>query len=163
MSEPNKRSMRHLDVSQLSPSMKARNPHLFEPPADFGQMAARQPGEPSEVPAKKVGRRRKQPNGTEAQFGRIVAARRDEWAKVKTIRFEGLSLRWGFTDTAPPMVYTPDWVITMESGKIICVEVKGPHIFDRDIVRFKGCRAGWPEFTFQMWQKPKGLHWIQLH
>jgi hypothetical protein len=53
-----------------------------------------------------------------------------------------------FADETPP----PKW---------LCIEVKGPHIFDRDIVRFKGCRAEWPEFHFQMWQLKKG-EWSRI-
>jgi hypothetical protein len=35
------------------------------------------------------------------------------------------------------------------------IEVKGGHIWDRDIVRFKGARAYWPEFAFEMHQKTR--------
>ncbi len=65
------------------------------------------------------------------------------------------------------MRYTPDFVVFYEwyakedwipSRTIIkLIEVKGPHIHYRQqaIARFKGCRAHWPEFQFEMWQKVK--------
>jgi len=77
--------------------------------------------------------------------------------------FEGITLRWA------DMRYTPDFLvfeyaeqwIGEQSGRINkpceikLIEVKGAHIWDRDIVRYKGARAYWPEFAFEMHQKTK--------
>ena len=41
------------------------------------------------------------------------------------------------------------------------IEVKGGHIWDRDIVRFKGCRAAWPQYEFEMWQLKK-REWTRI-
>ena len=95
-------------------------------------------------------------NKTEAEFALMLesARRRDEIIRYE---FEGITLRWA------DMRYTPDFVLfnfaakdqIRLAGSIKLIEVKGGHIWDRDIVRFKGARAYWPEFAFEMWQKMK--------
>jgi len=55
------------------------------------------------------------------------------------------------------MRYTPDFVVFRPSQKILFIEVKGAHIWDRDLVRFKGARAYWPEFDFELHQKRDGV------
>jgi hypothetical protein len=66
-----------------------------------------------------------------------------------------VTLRWA------DMRYTPDFVV-FHRAYIKLIEVKGGHIWDRDIVRFKGARAYWPEFSFELWQKKQG-QWKRLH
>ena len=72
-----------------------------------------------------------------------------------------LSLRWGKC-----MTYKPDFMERQPSengSDVTLIEVKGGHIFDRDIVRFKGCAAEWGWlFEFQMWQW-KGSKWTRLY
>ncbi len=71
------------------------------------------------------------------------------------------------------MVYTPDFVVfgmpvlNTETGgdvpsQLKFIEVKGAHIWAKDLVRFKGCRAEWPMFEFEMHQK-KGGQWQRIH
>lgn len=93
-------------------------------------------------------RQAKQPNKTEAAFGRLleIRLRKDEFARID---YEGITLRW------LEMRYTPDWVATTPENTLICFEVKGPKIWDRDIVRFKGAKAFWPQILFEMWQHTK--------
>ena len=72
-----------------------------------------------------------------------------------------LRLRWGKC-----MNYTPDFMDTnqplMTFGKPTLIEVKGGHIRDRDLVRFKGCAAEWGWlFRFELWQW-KDRNWTQL-
>ena len=54
------------------------------------------------------------------------------------------------------MTYKPDFMGAaglLGSQRPVLVEVKGGHIFDRDICRFKGCAAEWGWlYEFQMWQ-----------
>lgn len=66
--------------------------------------------------------------------------------------YEGITLRWA------DMKYTPDFVVfpSFPGALPMMIEVKGAHISYRDIVRFKGARAAWPEFAFSMWQKTRG-------
>ena len=72
-----------------------------------------------------------------------------------------MSLRWGKC-----MTYKPDFMERQPSENgpdVTLIEVKGGHIFDRDIVRFKGCAAEWGWlFEFQMWQW-KGSKWTRLY
>ena len=95
-------------------------------------------------------------NKTEREYGLVLEAlkRRGE---VLRYEYEGLTLRWA------DMRYTPDFVVFLPlSQPLKLIEVKGAHIWDRDIVRFKGARAYWPEFRFEMWQKARG-QWRRLH
>lgn len=116
--------------------------------------------------AGRTGTRRGIPNKTEAEFAlRLEAMKRN--GEILRYEFEGITLRWA------GMRYTPDFVVfeqtdsVMREGhdfitRIKLIEVKGGHIWDRDIVRFKGARAHWPEFAFEMWQKKAG-QWKRIH
>lgn len=102
-------------------------------------------------------------NKTESEYARMLEAQQRR-GDILEYRFEGVTLAWGADPaTGKPMKYTPDfWVIESAFrqnayiGDIRIIEVKGAHIFDRDIVRFKGCRAEWPRFRFEMHQKKQG-------
>lgn len=113
--------------------------------------------------AGRTGTRRGIPNKTEAEFAlRLEAMKRA--GEILRYEYEGMTLRWA------GMRYTPDFVVfwrdITESGiwtdGIKLIEVKGGHIWDRDIVRFKGARAHWPEFSFEMHQKKAG-QWKRIH
>ena len=104
-------------------------------------------------------RRRGIPNKTEAEFALMLEAQKRK-GEIVRYEFEGITLRWA------DMRYTPDFVVFEydynelpmyqgQQGRIKLIEVKGGHIWDRDIVRFKGARAYWPEFAFEMHQKTK--------
>lgn len=98
----------------------------------------------------------RQPNKTEQRFLDICEARRKR-NEIAGYRYEGIRLKWGGS-----MHYTPDVTIfENHNDRPVFVEVKCGHIFDRDIVRFKGCRAEWPEFAFSMWQWKSG-EWRQI-
>lgn len=73
-----------------------------------------------------------------------------------------MSLRWGKC-----MTYKPDFLQRSNyfpnALPPVVFEVKGAHIYDRDIVRFKGCAAEWSWlFEFQMWQW-KNATWTRLY
>src|SRR5882724_5134214 len=102
-------------------------------------------------------RRRNVMNKTEAEYMMILEAQLRKGEILRYI-FEGITLRWA------DMRYTPDFVIfgpgfghERENPHpfIKLIEIKGRHIWDRDVVRYKGARAYWPEFAFEMWQKTK--------
>lgn len=147
-----------------------RNPHIRV--EGFERMIPKVEKQPSSGPAiNKPLKRRKQMNKTEAEFDRMLSARmrRDE---IVSYEFEGITLRWGGTESCTPMSYTPDFTVfeSLEASstdtqgaavRIKFIEIKGTHIFDRDTVRFKGARAAWPLFAFEMWQK-KGGEWRQI-
>lgn len=111
----------------------------------------------SPVAAQKPLRGAKQPNGTERQYGLILEAQKRH-GDIDEYRYEGLTLRWG-----DGMRYTPDYVVYgWAIDRPICIEVKGAHIYDRDLVRYKGCRAEWKQhFDFQMHQKKAGT-WSRI-
>lgn len=95
-------------------------------------------------------------NKTEKEFSWMLEAQRREGAIHRWI-YEGITVKWA------GMRYTPDFVVFLSSPtegeawhtQVKLIEVKGGHIWDRDIVRFKGARDYWPEFEFEMWQKTK--------
>lgn len=98
----------------------------------------------------------REPNKTEAQFGLILEAQKRR-GDIIHYAYEGISLSWG-----DGMRYKPDWVVIIEDAPIKLIECKGPYIFPKDLIRFKGCRAQWKEwFDFEMHQKKEGS-WIRL-
>lgn len=111
--------------------------------------------------AKKV----RQPNKTEAAFGLILEAGKQRGDNdVMSYKYEALTLRWGEDEkTGKIMRYTPDWVVRrFGPGNTRVIEVKGGHIWSRDLVRFRGVRAEWQWlFDFELWQK-KGGEWRRI-
>jgi hypothetical protein len=96
-------------------------------------------------------------NKTESEFALLLEAQKRE-GQILRYDYEGFTLRWA------DMRYTPDFVVfpyalAAKQGSGLTgmklIEVKGGHIWSRDIVRFKGARAYWPEFAFEMWQNTK--------
>jgi len=96
-------------------------------------------------------------NKTESEFSMMLEAKKRA-GEILRYEYEGITLRWA------DMRYTPDFVVFSDewgtpNGMIIpvikLIEVKGGHIWDRDIVRFKGARAYWPEFQFELHQRTK--------
>lgn len=103
--------------------------------------------------------KRKGMNATEREYAMILEQMKRA-GEIRDYLFHPLSLPWA------GMKYTPDFMITPNSGleKRRMIEVKGPHIHYRQqaVVRFKGARAHWPEFTFEMWQRGKDKQWNQI-
>jgi hypothetical protein len=102
-------------------------------------------------------------NKTETEYSLILEARKRR-CEIRDYRFEGMSLSWGIApDTKKPMWYTGDFVVWPVAGVIELHEVKGGHIFEKDRIRFKGCRAEWgAHFRFVMMQKKEGV-WRKIH
>jgi hypothetical protein len=105
------------------------------------------------------------PNQTEREFGVMLAAQKIR-GEIIRYEFEGIRLKWGvYEKTGAAMWYKPDYFIVVRAVGVVhtyrCTEVKGSHIWKQDIIRFKGARAAWPEFEFEMWQKKEG-RWSQL-
>lgn len=98
-------------------------------------------------------------NGTETRYSLIL----DEMKRRGEISrwvYEGIKLKWG-----DGMYYTGDfWVVrnTDESKRLI-IEVKGAHIWEKDKIRFLGCRSEWShEYDFELHQWAKN-RWLQLY
>jgi hypothetical protein len=115
----------------------------------FGDPFPEQRQEPEAKP-KKLRGGAKLPNKTEAEFGLILESQKGRGEIIRYV-YQGITLHWG-----DGMRYTPDWFVILPARIHRCVEVKGARIWDRDIVRFKGCKAEWPEFEFEMHQKAEG-------
>lgn len=131
-----------------SQSTIAVNPHLCAPDAN------KTPSRPS------VGAGNGKMTGVEAEFALILEAKKAK-GQFRDYLFHPLSLPWA------GMKYSPDFMVTPNSGleKRRMIEVKGSHIHYRQqaIARFKGCRAYWPEFEFEMWQLKKGQGWKRIY
>src|SRR5215471_14170468 len=106
---------------------------------------------------KKVSRKRGMTR-PEREFAVILEAQKRR-GEIERYRYEGVRLRWG-----GDMWYKPDFFVTYEDeGNCFkCIEVKGPWISERDLVRFKGCKAEWTEFEFEMWQRSNEGRWAKL-
>lgn len=97
----------------------------------------------------------------EKEMGMILEAQKRA-GEIVDYRFQGMSLAWGRDpETGILMRYKCDWVVftgirTNDLCAIKIVECKGKHIFPQDMIRFKGCRAEWPMFQFEMWQLSGG-------
>ena len=101
--------------------------------------------------------RKRKMNQTEREFETLQLARKSR-GEIVDFRFEGVRLGWGDC-----MVYKPDFTALRPDGRIELLEVKGAHIFTRDIVRFKGCRAEWKDFfIFEMHQRDANKTWNRL-
>lgn len=128
-------------IKNASESFKLLNPHLVTPKAS----GARYRAESARV--------RGVMNKTESEFALLLEAKK-RTGEIVRYEFEGITLRWA------DMRYTPDFVCVFPNVlgvtlPLLLIEVKGAHIWSRDIVRFKGARAYWAEFTFEMHQKTK--------
>lgn len=101
--------------------------------------------------------KRGKPNKTEAEYGRMLAM---EFPMLtgKDIVFEGLTLRM-----SNGHAYTPDWVLKMPGGWILCVEVKARGAngyrqpsYQRAKLAFDQCKVEYP-FRFRWAEKVKGI------
>src|SRR4029077_2071135 len=87
--------------------------------------------------------------------------------EIVSYGFEAIRLKWGEDpQTGEAMWSKPDFfVIENAEGygeRFKCIEVKGPWINPRDMVRFKGCRAAWPSFFFEMHQRERDGRWTKI-
>jgi hypothetical protein len=123
----------------------------------------------------------------ERDFSLILEAQKRA-GEIARCEFEGIRLKWGVDpDTGAAMWYKPDFLVVVlptlnvQNGETIVdainkhgmaeerfstgikvIEVKGPWISERDLVRFKGCRAAWPEFDFEMHQRDREGQWTRI-
>lgn len=87
--------------------------------------------------------------------------------KIREYRFQGIKLAWGVDPkTGKVMIYTPDFYVVRAAFRqnpyisdILCIETKGSELHQSAITRFKGCRACWPMFSFELHQRDKDGGW----
>ena len=105
-------------------------------------------------------------NATEREFGLILEAMKRK-GEILDYRPFGIKLEWGADPvTGKPMLYSPDYTVwscryTIKDPPDTIIEVKGGYIHPQDWIRFKGCRAEWPMFRFELHQKT-AEGWRQL-
>jgi len=98
---------------------------------------------------KPVTKKTKGPNQTEAAFKRWFCARYPDCRLL----FESIKLR---IDSS--CWYTPDYFCPELS---VVLEIKGAHIFEDSVIKFKAARAIHPYFHFEMWQLENGV-WREI-
>jgi hypothetical protein len=149
-----KRAKRTIDLSHLSPGVRAMNPDLVKMSRDLTN-EVKILHAPTKTGVRKDKPDEEKMNGTERDF---LAWTKRCLTPSHVVIYQPIRLRWGGN-----MHYKPDFGIRLRStGAMRLIEVKGPHIFSRDIVRFKGCRAEWQDlFSFEMWQVDSGI-WRQI-
>jgi hypothetical protein len=107
------------------------------------------PGSP--VQSFKPKRGTREPNKTEADFARFM-----KMTGRGELDFEPVKLRIGAN-----CYYTPDWG---DFGAIrpTLYEVKGGHIWDDSLVKFKAAKERHKWCDMELWQKKKGGNWTRL-
>lgn len=135
-------------LSNASKSFREKNPHIYKQLGDKPES----PGLTSVVSNINPRRKAKEPNKTETEFGMHLYLQCKQQP-----RFEAVKLRIGDN-----CYYTPDWMVPRDGEKPIFYEVKGGHVWDDSIVKFKAAveiHGSWADF--QLHQKKKGS-WTRL-
>jgi hypothetical protein len=96
----------------------------------------------------------KQPNKTELEYGRRLGY---EYPGCE-VRYEALTLILMLDGQR--FRYSPDWVVLLPGGGILCVEVKNAGYqhasYGRARLAFAACRVAWPMFSFRWAVKDAG-------
>lgn len=106
----------------------------------------------SPVAAQKPARGAKQPNKTELAFRAFMAVKH---LGTVELEFEAVKLRIG-----PNCYYTVDWS-NFKNPRPVFYEVKGGHIWDDSLVKFKAAKERHKWAAFELWQKKAG-EWRRL-
>lgn len=100
----------------------------------------------------------KQPNKTEAEYGRRLGY---EFLGCE-VRYEALALILELDGER--FRYSPDWIVFLPGGGILCVEVKNAGFqhasYGRARLAFAACRVAWPMFSFR-WAVKDGGSWSE--
>jgi hypothetical protein len=86
-------------------------------------------------------------NKTEEEFERILKA---QYPNSQAILWECFKFRIG-----ERCWYLPDFIRIGMAGNLTIYEVKGPHIWDDALVKFKAAKEKYPFITWEMHQKRK--------
>ena len=92
-------------------------------------------------------KRAKKQTKTEEEFERILEA---QHPNSQAILWECFKFRIG-----ERCWYLPDFIRIGSEGHLSVYEVKGPHIWDDALVKFKAAKEKYPFFTWEMHQKRK--------
>lgn len=91
-----------------------------------------------------------QMNKTEAAFARKLDGMKAA-GEVVRYRFETIKLRLGVK-----CYYTPDFLVWFADGRQVFMEVKGGHVYEDSIIKWKWASDTFPEYGWEMWQRAKG-------
>lgn len=119
--------------------------HGFLPPSSKGTVCLMQ-----NAPLSGKLRQSRAPNKTEAEFGRMLEARRLK-GEFLTVEFEAVKLKVG-----DGTYYTPDWFCHTLFARPAIFEVKGKHRWDDAIVKYKAAKERYTWADFEMWEKSNG-------
>ena len=102
-------------------------------------------------------------NQTETEFSMILEGQRRA-GEIQSWEYEAIRLKWGVDpDTGAAMWYKPDFfVVDLYDATLKMIEVKGPWINPLDMIRFKGARASWRQFKFEMHQRDREGRWTKI-
>jgi hypothetical protein len=132
-----------------------------EKPATRPATASGAPGGMSPPPTPETtrleARGRRQPTKTEIDARRHII---DHHPGVASVAFEGITFRM-----ANGHRYTPDWVVTMTDGRVVCVEVKGVYrlgSYQRARLAFDQARVEWPTFGWLWAERAGGGAWPRI-
>lgn len=89
-------------------------------------------------------------NKTEAAFARRLDGEKLA-GDVVAYWFEAVTLR-----LADRSRYTPDFLVLRADRRLVMCEVKGPHVREDAVVKWKQAAELFPMFLWQMWQRVKG-------
>ena len=95
--------------------------------------------------------KRKAPNKTEAEYARILEAKRQAGEIRAILGHESVKIHIGEVRCW----YTPDFPVILNSGRLEFHEVKGAHVWDDARVKFQAAKLLYPEFLFVWAQKTK--------
>lgn len=105
----------------------------------------------------------------EREMSLMLEAQKRE-GKILEYRFHPIKLAWGVDpDTGKAMIYTPDFLVVKSEFRenlyardITMIETKGSKLFHAHLVRFRGCRACWPMFQFELHRRDKDGSWSRI-
>jgi hypothetical protein len=124
-----------------------------EVPCPFGALV------PVPAPAaapveEKAAPKAKEPNKTEAEYGRRLSL---EFPGCE-VRYEALALIIELDGER--FRYSPDWVVLLPGGGVLCIEVKNAGYqhasYGRAKLAFAAARVAWPMFSFRWAEKESG-------
>jgi len=124
-------------------------------PCPFGS-AVQVPAPAAASVEEKAAPRAKEPNKTEAEYGRRLSLE----FPVCDVRYEALALIVELDRDR--FRYSPDFVVTFPGGRILLVEVKNAGYqfasYGRAKLAFATCRVQWPMFSYR-WAEKDGGSW----
>lgn len=94
-------------------------------------------------------------NKTEAAWAERLEAQKRS-GEILNYWYEAIKLR-----LADRTWYTPDFLVHHPDGSLEFQEIKGGHIWEDGLVKFKVTREQFPIFLWSMWQRKK-TRWIRV-